>query len=136
MTPYIVSVENKAEFDATIQALLAKGYTRASRGEYRYDSSYNAIYAPGTDPSSMANKTIKVGSKSLIKTNGAEDRPLIPFATFAAVMGIELQPDKTLKLNSSYEATVQYGTKTVKVGCQSFSFEKVKELYDLTQQTA
>lgn len=37
-----------------------------------------------------------------------------------------------LQLNSSYAAEIDYAEKIVKVGCQSFSFKKVEELYKLT----
>lgn len=42
--------------------------------------------------------------------------------------------NSTLKLNSSYVAEIDYAEKIVKVGCQSFSFKKVEELYNLIKQ--
>lgn len=37
-----------------------------------------------------------------------------------------------LQLNSSYVAEIDYAEKIVHVGCQSFSFKKIEELYKLT----
>lgn len=38
-----------------------------------------------------------------------------------------------IRLNSEYTATIHKDSKTVKVGCQSFSFDVVKELYEAIQ---
>ena len=37
-------------------------------------------------------------------------------------------PISTLQLNSEYTAEINKDTKTVKVGCQTFTFDKVNEL--------
>lgn len=37
-----------------------------------------------------------------------------------------------IQLNSDYSAIINHNNKTVIVGCQTFSFEKIKELYNAT----
>ena len=39
-----------------------------------------------------------------------------------------------VKLNSEYTAEVNYDTKTVKVGCQEFPFERVHALYNVINE--
>lgn len=41
--------------------------------------------------------------------------------------------NKRLKLNSEHTAEIDPNTETVKVGCQTFTFDKIKELYELTK---
>lgn len=36
-----------------------------------------------------------------------------------------------LQLNDAYQAEINFGNETVKVGCQSFSFDKINELAEL-----
>lgn len=48
-----------------------------------------------------------------------------------AKKAINTIPVAKLPLNGRYEAIVDYSSKTVEVGCQSFSFDKINELTKL-----
>lgn len=54
-----------------------------------------------------------------------DNRPVDSAVEF---VGLFIKEAKTITLNSCYEATINYDDQTVKVGCQTFPFSKIREL--------
>jgi hypothetical protein len=51
-----------------------------------------------------------------------------PVDSAVEFVGLFTKQIKTITLNSSYEATINYHDQIVKVGCQTFPFSKIREL--------
>jgi len=57
------------------------------------------------------------------------DDPIISFnEMIECIMGNHI---RKIQLNDNYNAIIDEKSKTIEVGCQTFTFDKVKELYNL-----
>jgi hypothetical protein len=56
----------------------------------------------------------------------------VPFKVFATLKGIDYTPVLEVKLNDEYTAVIENGK--VKVGCQTFEFERIEALYNAVKE--
>jgi len=128
MKKFVVATPNQAAFNAVSEWGKNNGYNTIPAGKYQRhesDSAINFGYTAGE---------AGYGDMPFYKKNTHTFGPIVSFEAFAAIQGIELVPKPEEIHVGDYDALVDYQDKTVKVGCQTIPFAKVKEVYDLTRK--
>lgn len=122
---FVVAIATKQEYEAFIAWAKSKGY-RAPTGGYVKNQYVNWR---------ADLNQFKQDRSGFFLENGEKYGPIIAFAAFAVIQDIELGPAPvTIQLTDTYNATIDYATKIVKVGCQEISFDKVERVHTLLHQ--
>lgn len=115
---YVVEVNNLEELNAVRKHVGGSNYTGSS---VVFPWCVNGITGSLSNKSHYAPRTSEYG-------------PILVFKDWALMFGVELKPNKTLKLTTDYTAEVNYNTKIVQVGCQSIPFATVEVLAKLIKE--
>jgi hypothetical protein len=78
--------------------------------------------------------TGNMSSPEYYKVENPVHGPVLTFKVWAAMLGIEPKPQKTIKLTNDYKAIINYSKEVVEVGCQTIPFSKVEELAKLIKE--
>ncbi len=120
---YAVRIKNEIESRGVQQFLFEQGFLWSADNEAKYfkvpfSSSYQTCFT--------------VNDSKIIAYCNEEYYCKNEYEIIDAVQLPSIFKNVKIILNSSHTAEVDKSTKTVKVGCQSFTFDKIKELYEAT----
>ena len=111
--PINITFKNRYEHQAVQQFLFDNGCAWGGCGKQIRD---------------FGNNTINVQKNGRMQNYEIADAPTFTINDLETIKEILSKPIVTFELNDSYKAEIDPNTEIVKVGCQSFTFAKIKEL--------
>ena len=119
--PINITFKNKYEHQAVQQFLFDNGCKWGDGG------GVNVFTYGHGDITVRDDKDIFLGCSGMDKFKNAPTFTINDLETIKEILNPS-KPIVTFELNDSYKAEIDPNTETVKVGCQSFTFAKIKEL--------